>query len=172
MVSTHVKKFVGSDRCWQRICSSIAPISLRRSSENYISPSGKYLTLRGNFISSTRQCLGNDLFFLSMVGMTMWIHYDYFILILQSGASTNPRKPLPRWTRIFLFFLKLLFLAANSARSSLNGPSLFNVPFGHVKFSKQLHRERICSWDAEFNRACWWIGWEIHKSSTNGLCLI
>ena len=39
------------DRCWPRICTSIAPISLRRSSENYISPSGKYLTLRGNFIS-------------------------------------------------------------------------------------------------------------------------
>jgi hypothetical protein len=40
------------DRCWPRICTSIAPISLRRSSENYISPSGKYLTLRGNFIST------------------------------------------------------------------------------------------------------------------------
>jgi hypothetical protein len=40
------------DRCWPRNCTSIAPISLRRSSENYISPSGKYLTLRGNFIST------------------------------------------------------------------------------------------------------------------------
>ena len=41
------------DRCQARISTNIAPIGLRRSSENYISPSGKYLTLRGNFISAT-----------------------------------------------------------------------------------------------------------------------
>ena len=32
--------------------TSIAPISLRKFSENYISPSGKYLTFRGNFCFS------------------------------------------------------------------------------------------------------------------------
>jgi hypothetical protein len=126
-------------------------------------------------ISSTRQCLGDDLSLLSIVGMTVWINGGYFILILQDPlkvAQAPTLETTPALNKNFPFFQKLLLLSAKSARSSLNGPSLFNVPLGYVKFIKQLHRKRICSWDAEFNRACCWIGWEIHKSSTNGLCLI
>ena len=41
----------GDTRSFHPGGDSIVRISLRRSSENYISPSGKYLTLRGNSIS-------------------------------------------------------------------------------------------------------------------------
>jgi hypothetical protein len=37
--------------------------------------------------SSTRQCLEDDLSLLPMVGMTLWINDDYFILILQDALK-------------------------------------------------------------------------------------
>jgi hypothetical protein len=87
----------------------------------------------------------------------------------KSGPSTNPRKPLPRWTRISFYVLRLLLLSAKSARSCLKGLSLSFVSLEYVKFSIQWHKHRICSAEAELRRACCWVGWEVHKSSTKGV---
>ena len=110
---------------------------------------------------------------LSMTGMrrcpSCLLFYTNSARPSKSGPSTNPRKPLSRWTRISFFVLKLLFMSATSARSYLKGLSLTFVSLEYVKFSIQWHKHRIFSADVELRRACCWVGWEVHKSSTKGL---
>jgi hypothetical protein len=121
---------------------------------------------------SSLHCSGDDRLSLSMIEMrrcpSCLLFYTNSARPSKSGPSTNPRKPLPRWTRISFFVLKLLLLSAKSARSCLKGLSLSFVSSEYLKFSIHWHKHRICSADVELRRACCWVGWEVHKSSTKG----
>jgi hypothetical protein len=105
---------------------------------------------------------------LSMTGMrrcpSCLLFYTNSARPSKSGPSTNPRKP-----RISFFVLKILLLSAKSARSCMKGLNLSFVSLEYLKFSIQWHKHRIFSADVELSRACCWVGWEVHKSSTKGL---